>query len=143
MSLKSILTAAVIALVTMHTSATEVPRDAYLDAALQGAWCNSDDGGKSCWGYDQFNKGVSTSCGRLPGSNDLVSAQSRYSVSGNRVCHVVTETGPGSFLRKGERLCFDVLEINEKIQRFKDLESNDITVIYRVAREKAQCPGST
>lgn len=51
------LAAALLAVATVSFSGT--PRDAQLDQALQGVWCDSDDAGLTCRGYEEYKKGVS------------------------------------------------------------------------------------
>ena len=83
-------------LVAMAALSQRSSSDTELDQALQGAWCNSDDGGKSCWGYDIFDKGKSRFCGRIPENGQVSAGTSTYSVDGTRVCHVVTSVGGDS-----------------------------------------------
>jgi hypothetical protein len=115
---------------------------AALDAALQGAWCNSDDYGKTCWGYDMFSRGSSTSCGRIPESKEEFLATSRYRVDGKRVCHELTSTNPNSLLKVGEQICADVIEVNSRIQRFKLVGDDKETVVYRIPPTQVRCPGA-
>lgn len=46
-----------------------MPEGPALQAALQGLWCNSEDGGRSCWAHDRFTPdGRLRMCGRAPDS---------------------------------------------------------------------------
>jgi hypothetical protein len=114
---------------------------AALDSALQGVWCSSTDGGKSCWGYDLMKSGKSQACGTLPETRQTYSASSTYTVSGSMVCHVVTHSSSG-LLVPGTNICVNVLSIDGKTQRFLDPKSGAVTVAYRLSAKKLQCPGT-
>ncbi len=112
-----------------------------LEAALEGAWCNSEDGGSTCWGFDEFHKGVGHACARVPGTNFIFSAKSTYVVEGSRVCHRVREISSGAPFVIGERMCFDVLEIDGAHQTFRDVETGEVATILRIPQEQVRCPG--
>ena len=115
--------------------------NATLEVALQGAWCNSDDGGKTCWGYDNIVSGSVTSCGTFPQTRTNFTGQSRYTIRGAKVCHVVTESSVPEILKPGDRFCVEILQIDSRTQRFRDLDTGDETVVYRVDTKSVQCPG--
>lgn len=115
--------------------------NASLEAALQGAWCNSDDGGKTCWGYDMFVGGSVNSCGRFPETRTDFTGQSRYTISGAKVCHVVTDSSVPEVLKPGERFCVQILKIDSRTQRFRYLETGEETVVYRVDAKDVRCSG--
>jgi hypothetical protein len=127
-------------LATALIAAAAVLRDEALEKALEGAWCNSFDGGKTCWGYDEFSSGKITSCGRLPQTKNVFTAEARYEVKGTRVCSIVTAASRSFGLPVGERFCVEVLDINERAQRFRSLESGNVDTIFRVPRESVRCP---
>lgn len=129
-------------LIPMLTQAQAPLKDAALERALDGAWCNSDDGGKTCWGYDLFDRGNLRSCGRFPETKQSFVGQSRYNVNGSRVCHVITHSSVPELLKPGEGFCVDVLQIDAKTQTFRDLDTNIDTVVYRVDRKSVKCPGT-
>jgi len=134
--------ALILVLLATNASSQRPPTNTELDKALQGAWCNSDDGGKTCWGYDIFEKGKSRFCGRFPESGQVSAGTSTYSVDGPRVCHVVTSTGGDGEqpLKVGERLCFRVLNIDSQQQTFRDESDGTETRIYRMRVEDVRCP---
>jgi hypothetical protein len=114
--------------------------DMDLEQALQGAWCNSKDQGKTCWGFDVFNKGKTDYCGRLPSSGEVVYGSTSYTVRGNRVCHIITSSNDENFLSVGETLCFDVLRIDTERQVFRSVEDNELDTLYRTQAEGVRCP---
>lgn len=115
-------------------------QDADLDRALQGAWCNSDDGGQTCWGYDQFSRGKSTFCAAIPETGQVLSGTSKYEIRGNRICHVVTAINDESLYEVGERACFIVLDISADEQRFRSVDESKINTMYRVEPTNIRCP---
>ena len=116
-------------------------RDVELEDALQGVWCSSDDGGKSCWAFDDFTKGAISSCGRDPSTKAPISAKARYEIRGNAVCSIVTEANSAFALRPGDRFCVTVLDIDQQTQRFRIVGSSETVTIYRVPRSRLRCPG--
>ena len=116
-------------------------RDGELDDALQGVWCSSLDGGNSCWAFDDFAKGVISSCGRDPSTQAVISAKARYEIRGNAACAIVTESSPGFVLKPGDRYCVTILDIDGKRQRFRIAGSDETVTIYRVPRSRLRCPG--
>lgn len=111
-----------------------------LDRALQGAWCNSDDGGKTCWGYDIFERGNSKYCGAFPESGKAYAGTSKYEIRGNRICHTVASTSDEAILKVGELVCFIVLDIDADKQSFRSVDDLKIIKLYRDDAEKIQCP---
>src|SRR5262249_47894965 len=114
-------------------------KDDALARALEGAWCASEDGGKTCWGYDDFGEGMVNSCGRFPETTAIFTARATYDVRNSRVCHVVTAASKSFPMAVGDRFCVEVLDIDARTQRFR-LESGDVATIFRVPREKVRCP---
>ena len=110
-----------------------------LEKSLEGAWCNSDDGGKTCFGYDDFSKGSMNSCGSVPETGALVTLQTAYEVRGNRVCHTATAVNKGSLVNIGDIFCVDVLDISRRSMRYRLLSGEMITV-YRAPKMKLSCP---
>jgi hypothetical protein len=118
-----------------------VLRDAELDDALQGVWCSSNDGGKSCWGFDEFTKGTISSCGRDPSTQAVISAKARYEIRGNSACATVIEASATFALKPGDSFCVTVLDIDDKTQRFRIGGSSETATMYRVPRSRKRCPG--
>ena len=116
-------------------------RDGELDDALQGVWCSSDDGGKSCQSFDEFSKGTIASCGRDPATQASIAVKARYEIRGNTGCAVITEASAGFALQPGDRYCVVVLDISAHTQRFRVVGSDEVTTVYRVPRARMRCPG--
>jgi hypothetical protein len=142
MHLRSLPTAIALVLAATMASSQRTPVDSELDRALQGAWCNSDDGGKTCWGYDIFSKGQSRFCGRLPENGQAWAGTSTYSIDKARICHVITSIGGDGEqpLKVGERLCFQILSIDSEQQTFRDEAYETETRVYRTRLEDVRCP---
>jgi len=142
MHLRVIPTAITLMLAATIASSQRTPGDSELDRALQGAWCNSDDGGKTCWGYDIFSKGQSRFCGRLPENGQVSAGTSTYTIDGTRICHVVTSIGGDGEqpLKVGERMCFRILSIDSQQQTFLDETYGTETQVYRMRLDDVRCP---
>ena len=115
-------------------------RDAALEKSIEGYWCNSDDNGKTCWGFDHLSNGSAFTCIQV--GQKYATAKSRYVVRGNSVCHEVTESSEPEVMRPGYRICLEVVEINEHMQKFRYFNSKEIITIFRTQRAKATCPAA-
>lgn len=136
------LAAAACTLATGGTAApAAVPTDQALAQAILGAWCNSDDGGRSCWGYDEYLPGgAARSCALPPGSSRPWSGTATYEVKGPFVCLRVTDSTDDS-MRPGDRICIQVLEIDARHQRFRYVDSDAEFTLHRRAPADVRCPG--
>jgi hypothetical protein len=118
------------------------PADDALVAALQGAWCVSDDDGRTCWGYDRFEGTTIRACGRLPEDDRPFSVVARLAMKDRTACYTVTETDADSaaVYPVGHQFCATVLEINDRFQRY--LLDGTVYTTYRVPMAAVACPGS-
>ena len=110
-------------------------------AALLGSWCNSDDGGKTCWAHDEFfADGRFRACGKTPDDAVPFSGEGRFEVSGQRMCDRIERATDSFWIRPGTRFCTDILAIDERQHSYRDIESGQRFVLHR--RESAQpiCP---
>lgn len=116
-------------------------QDAALQRALQGTWCNSNDGGRSCWAWDEFDaNGRFSACGRTDDDPRPFAGTGRVTVSGRRMCYVV-ETASGSFwLQPGQRYCTDIVAIDGSRHRYRDIDSGAEFTLYRRERGERRCP---
>ena len=104
-------------------------------------WCHSEDGGKSCWAYEEFlDQGQVAACGRYANTSQPFTSTGKYDIQGQRVCFVVTQAGDTFTRKAGTRFCSEILAINGQQQRHRDLESGRETVTYKVAASSRQCP---
>lgn len=120
---------------------TEVPEGESLRRELKGVWCASDDGGKTCWGFDHYvDDRVIEACGRIPETGQSFYTKGEYFVRGRKVCIVVTESDDLKALPPGTKFCVEMLQINTAQQqhRFMDTGAEDTT--YRRPVSAMQCP---
>lgn len=119
----------------------DVPRDAALARALQGSWCVTDDDGKTCWGYDTFlNNNTIQACGIIPETKKNFRATASFKVSGTTACYEVTESDDPLVFPVGHKFCAQVLVIDERLQRYKYLDTGDTFTTYRVPASTVRCP---
>jgi hypothetical protein len=114
--------------------------DEELDSAIQGAWCNSEDGGKTCVGYDFFESGKSTYCGVDAKSGQRFSGTSNYAIHRNTLCHVVSSVDNEPFLKVGDRVCFLIVNAQPDLLVFRELTETTFTRLYRDRITKSECP---
>lgn len=119
-----------------------VPTNEALVRSLQdGVWCNSDDGGKTCTAFDEFHtNGRISACGKFAEDMRPFSAEATYEVRNRFVCMVVTEASETFALKPGFKFCTEVLQINSKVQRYRDLNSREIVTLYRRPKSAKKCP---
>lgn len=130
-----------LACIAIHAAcASPLPRDKDLEQLLDGAWCSSDDGGKTCWGIDDMAAGTSTTC--VQAEQKFFSAKSKYVVRGNVVCHEVTESSDTGVMAPGEKICLEVIGIDKQTQSYRYANAKEIHTIYRIDRAKAKCPAA-
>lgn len=112
-----------------------------LRRALQGLWCNSDDGGRSCWAWDEFHAdGRFEACGRHQDDTLPFHGSGRYTVQGRRMCYVVTSASGSFWLRPGQRYCTDIVSIDEHRHRYRDLDTGAEFTLLRRPQGQRDCP---
>ena len=117
------------------------PTDEALAAALLGVWCNSNDGGRSCWAYDEFAPGGRfEACGRTEDDGHAFRGQGEFSVAGQRMCYVVRSASPTFWLPPGARYCTDILAIDARTHRYRDIDTQQTFTLYRMASGRKTCP---
>ena len=120
---------------------TEVPEDQELRRELNGVWCASDDGGKTCWGFDHFvDEKTIEACGRIPETGQTFHTKGWYEVRGRSTCIVVTESDDPKAFPIGTRFCSYVLHINASQQRFRLQSTGEEETTYRRPLSAMQCP---
>lgn len=133
------LAAALFAVATMSFSGT--PQDAQLDQALQGAWCDSDDAGLTCRGYEECRKGVIFGCGIKPETGDNYPVSMRYTVQGVHACGVATASTVVPSSASGEQVCKEILGFNDDTMNFRLEGRQKVMTAYRVPRDPMTCLG--
>ncbi|WKE64257.1 hypothetical protein PVT67_11200 [Gallaecimonas kandeliae] len=101
---------------------------------LVGIWGNSEDGGKTFWGYDQYLADGSTkSWGTVPNSEFSYEIEGRYEIKekfGTLSCVTVTKTSAPALVPVGSRICDTLIDINDKTFVFKS-DEGEVTTLYR------------
>lgn len=118
-----------------------VAQEPSIGTALVGVWCNSTDGGASCWAYDEFRgDGSFEACGRTEDDTRPFHGEGRYSVEGRRMCYRVTRASPNFWLRAGDRYCTDIVAIGPTSHRYRDIDSGAEFELSRVPAGRKRCP---
>jgi hypothetical protein len=117
---------------------------AALHRALQGVWCNSNDGGRSCWAYDEFfADGSFEACGRTDDDPRPFRGGGPVSVSGRRMCYTVAFASGSFWLPPGSRYCTDILAIDSNTHRYRDIDTRQEFTLHRVAGGARRCPAES
>lgn len=123
------------------TPAPAPPADEALAEALLGVWCNASDGGRSCWAYDEFTPdGKFEACGRTDDDMKAFRGTGDFSVAGQRMCYVVRSASPNFWLPPGARYCTDILAIDGRTHRYRDIDTQQTFTLYRIASGRKTCP---
>ncbi len=121
-----------------------VPEGESLKQELKGVWCASDDGGKTCWGFDHFvDDRVIEACGRFPETGQAFHAKGEYEVRGRTICIVVTESDDPKAFPLGSRFCAEVLHISRVQQRHRFTDTGVEDTTYRRPLSAMQCPSGS
>ena len=124
-----------------HSAAAPGATDARLRAALVGVWCNSDDGGKTCWAFDEFRAdGTFRACGRTTDDGLPFEGSGRFDVNGRRMCYRVHSASDTFWVRPGSRFCTDIVAIDGRQHRYRDIESGQSFVLQRHTAAQPLCP---
>ena len=114
-----------------------------LQQALEGLWCNSDDGGRSCWALDEFTPdGRILLCGRTDDDPRPFSATGEVTVEGPQMCYRVTLASPNFWLRPGQRYCTQILAIDARSHRYRDIDTLAEFTLFRRPLAQRQCPAA-
>ena len=112
-------------------------------AGLVGVWCNSNDGGRSCWAYDEFRSdGRFEACGQTDDDPRQFHGEGRYTVDGSRMCYVVERSSPNFWLRPGSRYCTEILAVSPTAHRYRDLDTGAEFELTRAAPSAMRCGAS-
>ena len=101
---------------------------------LIGTWGNSEDGGKTFWGYDKYLKdGTLVSWGAYPETDFSYKVRADYEVKvkfGTFSCLTITESSPiTDFV--GEFWCDEIIELTAETFTFKSSDG-ELTTLYRM-----------
>ena len=125
----------------LSTAAAAPLEGSALQRALEGLWCNSPDGGRTCWAYDVFTAdGHFEACGRQEDERQPFKGTGRVSVEGRRMCYVVLTASTNFWLRPGQRYCTDILDIDASMHRYRDIDTGQEFVLWRRSPGPKACP---
>lgn len=133
-----------LAALTLHAAAGDAAggpvEGAALHRALEGVWCNSNDGGRSCWAYDEFfADGSFEACGQTDDDPRPFRGGGPVSVSGRRMCYTVAFASGSFWLPPGSRYCTEILAIDSQMHRYRDIDTQQEFTLHRVARSARRC----
>lgn len=118
-----------------------LPAEADLQHALLGLWCNSNDGGRSCWAWDEFRAdGRFEACGRTDDDPRPFRGAGRFGIEGRRMCYVVEAASANFWLRPGQRYCTDIVAIDERSHRYRDIDTGASFTLWRRDNRDRRCP---
>lgn len=110
-------------------------------AGLVGVWCNSNDGGTTCWAWDEFRAdGRFSACGRTEDDPLPFFGEGRYGVDGMRMCYVVERASANFWLQPGGRYCTDILSVDARTHRYRDIDTGAEFTLLRVPPTARRCP---
>jgi hypothetical protein len=116
------------------------PQDKALARALVGAWCNSDDDGRTCWAYDVFSEdGTLRACGQFPDQKRPFDGAGRVSIAGSVMCYRVLNATENFWVKPGSTYCTRILEISSTAHTYQDLESGAKFKLLRVPNDAVKC----
>ena len=112
-----------------------------LHRALEGVWCNSNDNGRTCWAYDTFlADGTFAACGKTDDDVRPFHGTGTASVEGRRMCYVVATASDNFWLRPGSRYCTDIIAIDERTHRYRDIDTGAESTLHRRDASAKRCP---
>lgn len=118
-----------------------MPEGAALQRALEGLWCNSQDGGASCWAWDEFAPdGRLRLCGRADGDPRPFHGSGTVTVEGRRMCYRVETASDNFWLPPGQRYCTEIVAIDAHTHRYRDLDGSAEFTLYRRPAAARDCP---
>lgn len=118
-----------------------MPEGAALQRALVGLWCNSNDGGASCWAWDMFTPdGRLHLCGRADGDARPFHGRGVVTVEGRRMCYRVESASENFWLPVGQTYCTEIVAIDDTTHRYRDLDGGGEFTLYRRTPAERDCP---
>ncbi len=112
-----------------------------LHQALLGLWCNSEDGGRSCWAWDEFlPDGRLQMCGRTADDPQPFAAVAQVHWEGRRMCYRVLQATANFWLPPGQSYCTDIVEVAARHHSYRDLDSGARFTLWRRPAADRDCP---
>jgi hypothetical protein len=117
-----------------------VPQGPALQRALEGVWCNSHDGGRSCWAYDEFmGDGSFRACGQTDDDSRPFHGAGEVTIQGQTMCYVVTAASENFWLPPGQRYCTEITAMGPRTHRYRDIDTGAEFTLYRRPTTQAPC----
>jgi len=136
------LAAVLVAAVPLAPAQPPAPQGQALQRALEGVWCNSDDGGRTCWAYDEFfASGRFSACGQTDDDPRAFRGGGAVSVTGRRMCYTVDTASDNFWMAPGQRYCSDIVAIDAHTHRYRDIDTGREFTLYRRSSAEKRCPG--
>jgi hypothetical protein len=111
-----------------------------LPAALEGVWCNSTDGGKSCWAWDEFTpEGTLKMCGLQDEDDRPFRAVATVAFEGRRMCYRVVAASENFWLRPGQRYCTEIVRVDPDSHVYRDLDTAKEFMLRREPAVERSC----
>ena len=102
------------------------------EGLIIGKWGNSDDGGKTFWGFDEyFNNGTILSTGIDQYTYGDYVIESTFEIKNEKSCFTVTKSSDPRGVAVGHKRCDKIVLINDK--HFKFERDGEIITLYRVS----------
>jgi hypothetical protein len=118
-----------------------MPEGAALQRALEGLWCNSHDGGATCWAWDEFGPdGRLHLCGRADGDPRPFHGSGVVTVEGQRLCYRIEAASDNFWLPAGQTYCTAIVAIDTHTHRYRDLDSGAEFTLHRRPAAARDCP---
>ncbi len=118
-----------------------MPEGAALQRALVGLWCNSHDGGATCWAWDEFTPdGRLHLCGRAEGDARPFHGSGLVTVEGRRMCYRVETASDNFWLPPGQTYCTEIVAIDAHTHRYRDLDGGAEFTLHRRPAAERDCP---
>jgi hypothetical protein len=118
-----------------------MPEGAALQRALEGLWCNSHDGGATCWAWDEFTSdGRLRLCGRADGDPRPFHGSGRVTVEGRRLCYRVEAASDNFWLPPGQTYCTEIVALDTHTHRYRDLDTGAEFTLHRRPAAARDCP---
>ncbi len=132
--------AALVALAATLGCSDPVPQGEALRAAMVGAWCNSQDGGKTCWAYDFIDAdGKALACNVEARGGLSYVATAQHTVEAAESCFVILGSAVPE-LEVGHRLCIQSFMIDAQIHRFQyKSQDGEVVTLHRRASPPPRC----
>jgi len=134
--IRQILTATVLFLFATTTARAEPPTEAELAKLIVGKWAEEEVVNgltiKDTTTYQRGGVKTVEAVASKHGINLIISASGRWKVSGSKLTEILEKANPPRAIHTGQETTDEILEINDKIYRYKTAKG-DVRTKTRVA----------